>query len=380
MVVPWDLYRESIPRREVDASSDLDELTYLAHTELKSYELMYLSFTVLSPFLGAMLLRSVAAAVSGDPNILSWFSTSLFVLATGIRPWSHLVERLRSRSLALNEILKESMEDEDEEEREEDELLELRSRVHVLDEQLLHLADRGSTEAKEVFEHLMGVIEGVDKTLRKHRAEIVNSSETQNARVAELEERLDGLDDVLERRLDSDIPPAREIWYWFLHVLWSAWLYALYMSGLKDRVYPAVTGTRRNLKIMGPSGSPLSLRTPGRLESIKEESQDGRAEEDTIDGSLGQELEMTDTSNKGKGKERARDQAARIGGNVSSGNGALARQSGEDEMGLTGFVRLLVKRSVAGATKVTLAPFKAGYYMLSAMLYVPRCVVNAALS
>ena len=89
---------------------------------------------------------------------------------------------------------------------------------------------------------------------------------------------------------------------------------------------------------------------------------------------------MTDTSNKGKGKERARDQAARIGGNVSSGNGALARQSGEDEMGLTGFVRLLVKRSVAGATKVTLAPFKAGYYMLSAMLYVPRCVVNAALS
>ena len=120
MVVPWDLYRESIPRREVDASSDLDELTYLAHTELKSYELMYLSFTVLSPFLGAMLLRSVAAAVSGDPNILSWFSTSLFVLATGIRPWSHLVERLRSRSLALNEILKESMEDEDEEEREED--------------------------------------------------------------------------------------------------------------------------------------------------------------------------------------------------------------------------------------------------------------------
>ena len=89
--------------------------------ELRSLEIFYLSLTILSPFFGATLLRYVAIAISGDPKTLSWFSTSLFVLATGVRPWTHLSERLKDRSRALNEILDNSLPDESEAISEEEE-------------------------------------------------------------------------------------------------------------------------------------------------------------------------------------------------------------------------------------------------------------------
>jgi hypothetical protein len=42
----------------------------------------------------------VSASILG-PDAVSWFSTGLFVLATGVRPWTHLVERLSQRTMAL---------------------------------------------------------------------------------------------------------------------------------------------------------------------------------------------------------------------------------------------------------------------------------------
>lgn len=82
----------------------------VAARELRSLELFYLTLTVLSPFFGASLLKFIAITISGDPTTLSWFSTTLFVLATGIRPWTHLVERLRDRSEALKGVVEDANE------------------------------------------------------------------------------------------------------------------------------------------------------------------------------------------------------------------------------------------------------------------------------
>lgn len=83
---------------------------HAAHGELRTLELMYLFLSVLAPFLGATLLRHVSHAVTGSHEALSWFSTALFVLATGLRPWMHLIDRLKGRSEALNGVLTEGKE------------------------------------------------------------------------------------------------------------------------------------------------------------------------------------------------------------------------------------------------------------------------------
>lgn len=46
--------------------------------------MIYLLLTVLAPFVGAYLLRTLTSTVFGTDHI-SWFSTSLFVLAAGVR-------------------------------------------------------------------------------------------------------------------------------------------------------------------------------------------------------------------------------------------------------------------------------------------------------
>ena len=57
----------------------------------------------LTPFLGATLLRlGTSLLYPGPEPALSWFSTTLFVLAAGIRPWRHLTHLLLVRTDALH--------------------------------------------------------------------------------------------------------------------------------------------------------------------------------------------------------------------------------------------------------------------------------------
>ena len=105
-LVPWRLYhqarRRHSPRHTPQPDPGSVEARYaqLAASELRRFEFFFLFLTFLSPFFGASLLRYVSASILG-PDAVSWFSTGLFVLATGVRPWAHLVERLSQRTMAL---------------------------------------------------------------------------------------------------------------------------------------------------------------------------------------------------------------------------------------------------------------------------------------
>jgi len=110
-LVPWDLYQKARPRHKAyhlatasDPDSPEGRYAALAASELQKWELFYLFLAFMSPFFGASLLRYVTAAVLG-PDAISWFSAGLFVLATGVRPWSHIIDRLNERTDDLHEFV-----------------------------------------------------------------------------------------------------------------------------------------------------------------------------------------------------------------------------------------------------------------------------------
>jgi hypothetical protein len=78
--------------------------TRQAAAELQRHEFAYLLISMITPFIGAALLRFVLGLINGvDP--ISWFSTTLFVLAAGIRPWGHLISRLREDIILLHDSI-----------------------------------------------------------------------------------------------------------------------------------------------------------------------------------------------------------------------------------------------------------------------------------
>jgi len=109
--VPWQLYQSAVPRKlppGVNPPSNSDaHLVELAKSELRRHEFFYLILSLASPFIGAYLLRLGLSALSsdGETQPLSWFSITLFMLAVGIRPWSHLIKRLRARTLDLHDTV-----------------------------------------------------------------------------------------------------------------------------------------------------------------------------------------------------------------------------------------------------------------------------------
>lgn len=105
VLVPWRLYQASRPRTNPGTRpGEPDRITKLAETELRRQELFLLLLTSISPLLGATFLKYVLSAL-GERQSLSWFSTTLFVLATGIRPWTHFLGRIRGRTEALHDAI-----------------------------------------------------------------------------------------------------------------------------------------------------------------------------------------------------------------------------------------------------------------------------------
>ena len=106
--VPWDIYAASRTRRILSTtaatSTDDPELARRrAHASslLLRTELLSLSLTVLSPFLGASLLYWLRGVLSDPDRFVNGRNIRLFVLASGIKPWLHLSRVMRARSLRL---------------------------------------------------------------------------------------------------------------------------------------------------------------------------------------------------------------------------------------------------------------------------------------
>ncbi|KAH8813722.1 hypothetical protein DL96DRAFT_1472548 [Flagelloscypha sp. PMI_526] len=102
--VPWNLYISALPRKSVHSDQADADTNALAVNSLRRLEFVFLGMSLLSPLAGGALLHFVAPHITGaEPS--SFFSTGLFMLATAIRPWRHLVKRLSSRTTELHDAI-----------------------------------------------------------------------------------------------------------------------------------------------------------------------------------------------------------------------------------------------------------------------------------
>ncbi|KAF8963315.1 hypothetical protein BDZ97DRAFT_1919976 [Flammula alnicola] len=171
--IPWSLYQKSRPRNRATqlppsaalANTNSPESRYsqLAASELQKLEFFFLFLTFISPFLGAALLRFATDAILG-PDAVSWFSTGLFVLATGMRPWAHLIDRLSQRTTDLHDFVHYpppaqpvALE----------EYQALENRVAQLEKALSKIKTKVANTTEDVYEYVDDAVDAVEHAMRK---------------------------------------------------------------------------------------------------------------------------------------------------------------------------------------------------------------------
>ena len=127
-----------------------------ARKELRRIELFLLTLTVLSPFAATVFLKYILYLVTGSTESLSWFSTSLFVLTCGVRPWKHLVDRVDGRVSHLQSTFHppEALDS-------AQEMQELRQRLEQL-ENLLH------KDTEELYSYVDEAVDSLEANVRRH--------------------------------------------------------------------------------------------------------------------------------------------------------------------------------------------------------------------
>ncbi|KAI0789250.1 hypothetical protein C8Q75DRAFT_807353 [Abortiporus biennis] len=209
--VPWQLYHASMSRESKRRfAKDAVEISKLAASELRRQELFYLAFTVVSPLLGAALIRYVLAALAGVDN-LSWFSTTLFVLATGIRPWSHLISRLRQRTQHLHDAVHYPSHDSQAYHNIELEkkLRTILRRIDALEDHVEQLQEKtAKTETlQEVCDDLSEAVGNVERSLNRQERKLDGMKATHDARITVVEQNIVQLEE--RRKFELDLVEAK---------------------------------------------------------------------------------------------------------------------------------------------------------------------------
>ncbi|KAF5390814.1 hypothetical protein D9757_004511 [Collybiopsis confluens] len=172
--IPWILYHNSRPRlppRSSHPPAAQSSHVKRAASELRLLEFFFFTLAVASPFLGVNLLRYVTYAVTGQ-DIHSWFSIGLFVLATGVRPWSHLVQRFTQRVTDLHDIVHyESSPNKGETEDVSEmkhQLEALSSRLVDMEKSMIKMQKKLTKDTNEVYDYIDEQIDPVEQMVKKH--------------------------------------------------------------------------------------------------------------------------------------------------------------------------------------------------------------------
>ncbi|PFH48835.1 hypothetical protein AMATHDRAFT_64510 [Amanita thiersii Skay4041] len=269
--VPWTLYqraRQQRPLPYLAAPTVEEKYQQIAASELRKLELFFLSLTALSPFFGAMFLRYATAATIG-PQAISWFNTGLFVLATGMRPWAHVVERLKQRTTDLHDVINHpalatssSTMPKDLIERVEDLTMEV-SRL----EKRLKKTDTKMTELIEgVYDYVDEVVDRVDKVVRKHE----KKHERHDVRVKDMEDAFTHFKQGQSRQKSSlgfRLLPMSLLRYFI-----PAWLYSPSYRSIIAAVYSPVIPPSESSKSSPSQSKSTSLSSVApQLDALQEE-------------------------------------------------------------------------------------------------------------
>lgn len=166
----------------------------------------------MSPFLGASFLRYILALIT-DEDILAWFSTGLFLLATGIRPWTNVVERLTLRISYLHDVIHyPSPEQTTEDVRQQ--LTDLKQQMERVEHTLGKVRRRMDDGAEATHEYVDEAVDAVEKNIRRHE----KKCEKQDQRIKDVEISVESLREIRGGHLEANANP------FLLSYVLPAWL------------------------------------------------------------------------------------------------------------------------------------------------------------
>ncbi len=141
---------------------------------------------MVTPFAGAALLRSVLRSINGVDSI-SWFSTTLFVLAAGIRPWGHLVSRLQEHTSSLHDSI--HYPSPDSQFIVDSRLQAVVDRINNLHDELLTVKRAMAMRAyvDDIHEELNSALQDTERTIRKQERRAESTHSSYDTRLALLE-------------------------------------------------------------------------------------------------------------------------------------------------------------------------------------------------
>jgi hypothetical protein len=181
----------NLPEREEEAA--VKAQMRLAEGELQRHEFAYLFVSMITPFAGAALLRTVLGLVNGVDSI-SWFSTTLFVLAAGVRPWGHLISRLRERTTSLHDNI--HYPSPDTQFIATSRLQAVVERMNSLEQELLAVKRAMAMRAymEEIHDDLNSALQGTERAIRKQERKSESLRIAYDARFTALEKAISRLE------------------------------------------------------------------------------------------------------------------------------------------------------------------------------------------
>lgn len=133
--------------------------------------MFFLFISAVSPFFGAVVLRIVSQTITGE-DLVSWFSTALFVLATGIRPWSHIVDRISTRITDLHDVIHYPLSAESCPEDVQTELKEVKLKLSLLQTSLGKLRQTMMDNTENVYEYVEEAVDALELTVKRHEKKL----------------------------------------------------------------------------------------------------------------------------------------------------------------------------------------------------------------
>ncbi|KAI9455717.1 hypothetical protein BJY52DRAFT_1213222 [Lactarius psammicola] len=181
--VPWELYNASRKRRSHPSfrSLNLQEneeavikiQTKRAATELRRQEFAYLFLSMVTPFAGAH---------------------NAFVLAAGVRPWSHLTSRLREHTSSLQDSI--HYPSPDTQFIVDSRLQVVVNRINGLEQELSTVKRAMAMRAyvDDMHEELNSALQDTERTIRKQERRVESTRNSYDTRLAMLEKAISGIE------------------------------------------------------------------------------------------------------------------------------------------------------------------------------------------
>jgi hypothetical protein len=201
-----DIHSTSKADHEVNTTPSTPQPDVLAaQKELQYHELLALLACFLFPAVGAWLLHAIRSQLSRpSEGLVSNYNLTVFLLASEIRPLSHLVKLIQARTLHLQHVV--SLNNVDDNNVDTSKVLDLAKRLEELEAHVADAADRsqnstdGSPEqlaaqaiaqaTSDIRKTIQPELDALNRAVRRYEKRTTISALQTEARLQELESRL----------------------------------------------------------------------------------------------------------------------------------------------------------------------------------------------